>query len=65
MILDELTKYELGLHKEYLYLFRFKNTKDWPKRARFIYISKELRRVSIAIDTMSMEYEEEWGGGRY
>ena len=61
MILDELTRYELDLHREYLILYRFKNTKKWDKRARYIYVCKELNRVSTAIDTISMEYDAEWG----
>ena len=63
MILDELTKYELTLHQEYLILFRFKDTKEWEKRKRYIYVCKELNRVSTAIDSISWEYDNEWGHG--
>lgn len=65
MMLDEITKYELRLHQEYTLLYRFKDTKDWEKRARYIFVCKELQRVAAAIDSMNWDYDKEWGTGRF
>ena len=61
MLIDELTRYELNLHKEWMLLKNVQLTKNWPERKRYLYISRELKRVSSAIDTMTGEYDAEWG----